>query len=282
MPSIVLHCPNCQKAYQMSPELIARYAGKSIACKNCKQPFSFDAAMDAAAQAAGQAEAEAEPADEPTGGAAAGGYDQDFATPAVGVAAAATAAPPAPRAPAAPAISPPAPPAPPAAPSASPAGPHYEPAYAPQPAFPPRAVPQVAGPHFAPPPGPPPGFSPPVGYASGPAGAGFSFGDLFTFRRVALRPLLPVVFWLGVAYCLYNGLGTLSHLVLFRGYDYGYGPAAGMRLRFGGLFDRVASAYGFTTILDSLFWLVLGPLFWRGFCDLILAASRLTNDEARR
>ncbi len=73
MSSIVLNCPSCRQTYQMSPEQITKYAGRTIACKKCKQPFSFDAAMDAAAQAAGQAEPEEEGPDVAT--AAAGGAE---------------------------------------------------------------------------------------------------------------------------------------------------------------------------------------------------------------
>ena len=48
MSSIVLHCPGCQQAYQMSPEQAARYAGKTITCRKCQVPFAFDAAYEAA------------------------------------------------------------------------------------------------------------------------------------------------------------------------------------------------------------------------------------------
>jgi hypothetical protein len=264
MPSIVLHCPNCRQPYQMSPELITKYAGRTITCRKCKQPFAFDAAMDAAAQAAGQAEPEEEAS--VVGTAASGGGAEASANEGHGAYATQESY----TAP----VVPPAPPPPPLRPAAPVAQQSAPP-------FPPQAVPAPPPPAYAPPAYPSsPGA--PVGYAPA-AEPGGGIGDLFGFRRMALPSMLPLFFWLGVGYCIYNGLRLLLGFVLvsgFRGSAWGT-PTFSTHVALEGLFDRVISIGGMYTILDALFWFILGPLFFRGFCDLILAASRLLASERK-
>ena len=215
LPAIVLHCPNCQKAYQMSPEMIAKYAGKMIACRGCKQSFSFDAAMDAAAQAAGHAEAAEEGQAPPRRAFEPGRPTRGLRC---------------------------------RWPSRPRSHPHPR-RFRRKPRRRRHAAANCAGAVA------PARCAARLRAARGlrlpAAGTAFSFGDLFTFQRMALPPVLPLVFWLGVAYCLYNGLGTLSHLVISR---YSSFP----KVRLDGLAERILSINGLTTFLDALFWIILG------------------------
>jgi len=271
----------------MSPEQISKYAGRTITCRKCKQPFAFDAAMDAAAQAAGQAEPEEEEASAATADSVAAEAEADGGQGAYAVGKTHAA-------PAAPVAAPPPPPRRPAAPPSAPAPSRVEASSYPpaSPAPPPAYAQQTYGQPPAAPagysPATPGGFSPDAQHDSGVGG----IGDLFGFRRMALPALLPLVFWTGVAYCLYNGLRLLLGLVLVTGFHnvpnnpygntFGWRTAPYTKLSFDGLFDRLVSVTGLYTVLDALFWLVLGPLFWRGFCELILAASRLLAASERK
>jgi hypothetical protein len=136
----------------------------------------------------------------------------------------------------------------------------------------------------------PPAYAPappaPVGYATAAAPVG-GLGDLFSFQRMATPAILPLVFWLGAGYCLFNGLRLVLGFVLITSYHtsggFGRPPVTGFstRISVDGLVDRVFSLTGMYSIIDALFWIVLGPLFFRGFCDLILAASRLLASERK-
>jgi len=272
MPSIVLNCPNCRQPYQMSPELITKYAGRTITCRKCKKPFAFDAAMDAAAQAAGQTEPEEEAPVAATGpgdGTEAGAATRGEAEGAYGVgegfagmsAAPATAPPPPQRRP-------------------SPMAPQPAPVYAPQ-------VPQPPPPQAYAPPAYAPASEPPAAYSPNADSVG-GIGDIFGFRRMALPAILPLVFWTGVIYCLYNGIRLLLGFVLVAGFHnatVSYRNPAQAKpplFIFDGLIDRILSISGGYAIIDALFWIILGPLFWRGFCELILAASRLLAVSERK
>jgi len=285
MASIVLNCPNCRQPYQMSPAQISKYAGRTITCRKCKQPFAFDDAMDAAARAAGQEEQVDEGTGDPSAGY--GEAPQQEAAPqeesdsGAEEGQAAYAAGPADPVPVA--VAPP-PPPPPRRPV--PKAPQSATSYPPPPAQAPPPPPAFAAPQMAAPPAPaypPPAFAPPpvssVGYA--PAAERGGIGNLFGFQHMALPAMLPLVFWTGVAYCFFNGLRQLLELVLMTRYDRVVTTISGMRsmpstsISFEGLSDRLMSIHGLYTVLDALFWFILGPLFFRGFCDLILAASRL-------
>ena len=83
--------------------------------------------------------------------------------------------------------------------------------------------------------------------AAAPAGPG-SFTDFLTFRRMVTPLVIQIIFWIGVACCVLSALGQLFVSL--------------------GHFNIIG-------IVMALITLVLGPLFVRVWCELIILLFRI-------
>ncbi|HEY47242.1 MAG: hypothetical protein AMJ88_00365 [Anaerolineae bacterium SM23_ 63] len=76
--------------------------------------------------------------------------------------------------------------------------------------------------------------------------------DYLTFRKMITPIIIQVVFWIGAVI-----IALYALLQIFRGATSNYG--------------------GGTLVLAGLVTLLLGPLFWRIFCELLIVIFRIND-----
>jgi hypothetical protein len=74
--------------------------------------------------------------------------------------------------------------------------------------------------------------------------------SFLTFRKMVTPAIIQIIFWIGIALCAISGIAGII----------------------GG---AIAEKGGGVMVLSSLVWLVLGPIFIRVYCEIIILAFRI-------